>query len=169
MTGDHVEHAPCALEARATAGDPIRVGLVGAGYAGRGFAARIIRRVPGIGDRGHRNRTVAEASGRTGEAGIEAPGPRRLGRRAPGRDAQQRPPVVTDDPTLLTDATDRAIVEATARWSSGPALRPRAIVAGKHLVLINAELGLVPRTDPQDPRRRGGASSSPTWPATSRR
>ena len=36
------------LEARASAGDPIRVGLVGAGYAGRGFAARIIRWIPGI-------------------------------------------------------------------------------------------------------------------------
>ena len=63
-----------ALEARAAAGDPIRVALVGAGYAGRGFAARIIRRTPGIELVAIANRTVAEAERAYREAGVDAPG-----------------------------------------------------------------------------------------------
>ena len=57
------------LEARASAGDPIRVGLVGAGYAGRGFAARIIRRIPGIEIVAIANRTVSQAERAYREAG----------------------------------------------------------------------------------------------------
>ena len=40
---------------------PVRVGLVGAGYAGRGFAARVIRRTPGMELVVVSNRTIAEA------------------------------------------------------------------------------------------------------------
>jgi len=129
-----------ALEARATAGDPIRVGLVGAGYAGRGFAARIIRRVPGIEIVAIANRTVAEAERAYREAGIEAPG--HAGSAAELQAAMRsRRPVVTDDPTLLTDADGiEAIVEATGEVEFGAGVATRAIDAGKHLVLINAEL-----------------------------
>ena len=50
-------------------------------------------------------------------------------------------PVVTDDPTLLTDAAGiEAIVEATGEVEFGAGVAVRAIDAGKHLVLINAEL-----------------------------
>ena len=79
-----------ALEARAAAGDPIRVGLVGAGYAGRGFAARIIRRIPGI-------ELVAdrEPDHRRGRARVSRGGRRRpatsIGGRARCRDPQPSP------------------------------------------------------------------------------
>ena len=50
-------------------------------------------------------------------------------------------PVITDDPTLLTDATGiEAIVEATGEVEFGAGVAVRAIDAGKHLILINAEL-----------------------------
>ena len=129
-----------ALEARAAAGDPIRVGLVGAGYAGRGFAARIIRRIPGIEIVAIANRTVAQAERAYRAAGADDPAhaatPAEL-------DAPIRPhrPVVTHDPTLLTDADGiEAIVEATGEVEFGAGVALRTIDAGKHLVLINAEL-----------------------------
>jgi predicted homoserine dehydrogenase-like protein len=129
-----------ALEARAAAGDPIRVGLVGAGYAGRGFAARIIRRTPGIELVAVANRTIAEAERAYREAGVDAPG--HVGSSADLDVAiRNHRPVVTDDPTVLTDAVGvEAIVEATGEVEFGAGVAVRTIDAGKHLVLINAEL-----------------------------
>ncbi len=129
-----------ALEERASAGDPIRVGLVGAGYAARGFAARIIRRSPGIEIVAIANRTVSQAARAYREAGVDEPG--QVGSVAELDAAiRGRRPVVTDDPTLLTGAGDiEVIVEATGEVEFGAHVATRAIDAGKHLVLINAEL-----------------------------
>jgi predicted homoserine dehydrogenase-like protein len=129
-----------ALEERADAGNPIRVGLVGAGYAGRGFAARVIRRIPGIELVAIANRTIAEAERAYREAGIDAPGHVDT---AADLDAaiRQHRPVITDDPDVLTDADGiEAIVEATGEVEFGARVATRAIDAGKHLILINAEL-----------------------------
>ncbi len=129
-----------ALEARAAAGDPIRVGLVGAGYAGRGFAARIIRRTPGIELVAVANRTIAEAERAYREAGVDAPGHVSSSADLDVAIRNHRP-VITDDPTVLTDAAGvEAIVEATGEVEFGAGVAVRAIDAGKHLVLINAEL-----------------------------
>jgi len=129
-----------ALEARAAAGDPIRVGLVGAGYAGRGFASRVIKRTPGIEIVAIANRTVSEAERAYREAGVNDLA---TVRSAADLDAAivRRRPVVTDDPTLLTDAAGiEAIVEATGEVEFGAGVAIRAIDGGKHLILINAEL-----------------------------
>ena len=129
-----------ALEARAAAGDPIRVGLVGAGYAGRGFAARIIRRIPGIEIVAIANRTVAQAERAYREAGADDPAHAASAAELDAAIRRHRP-VVTDDPTLLTDADGiEAIVEATGEVEFGAGVALRTIDAGKHLVLINAEL-----------------------------
>lgn len=129
-----------ALEARAAAGDPIRVGLVGAGYAGRGFAARIIRRTPGVELVAVANRTIDEAARAYREAGVDAPG--QVGSAADLDVAiRNHRPVITDDPTILTDAAGiEAIVEATGEVEFGAGVAVRTIAAGKHLILINAEL-----------------------------
>ena len=37
-----------ALEQRASDGNPIRIGIVGAGFMGRAITRQIVRRVPGI-------------------------------------------------------------------------------------------------------------------------
>ena len=129
-----------ALEARASAGNPIRVGLVGAGYAGRGFAARVIRRTPGIEIAAIANRTVSEAERAYREAGVDDP---EHASSVADIDAavRRRRPVVTDDPSLLPDAAGiEVIVEATGVVEFGAHVATRTIDAGKHLVLINAEL-----------------------------
>ena len=62
-----------ALEERAAAGNPIRVGVVGAGYAARGFVARMVRRTPGIRIAAISNRTVAQAERAFRDAGLDEP------------------------------------------------------------------------------------------------
>jgi predicted homoserine dehydrogenase-like protein len=129
-----------ALEARAAAGDPIRIGLVGAGYAARGFASRVIKRTPGIEIVAIANRTIAEAERAYREAGIDEVSSVDS---ITDLDAaiRHRRPVVTDDPTLLTDAAGiEAIVEATGEVEFGAGVAIRAIAGGKHLILVNAEL-----------------------------
>lgn len=129
-----------ALEARAGVGDPIRVGLVGAGYAGRGFAARILRRTPGIELVAIANRTLGAAERAYREGGI-AEVERVTSADAVDRAIAAHRPVVTDDPALLTGAgAIEVIVEATGEVEFGAGTAVRAIDAGKHLVLINAEL-----------------------------
>ena len=55
--------------------------------------------------------------------------------------ARRHRPVITDDPSLLTDAAGiEVIVEATGEVEFGARVATRTIDAGKHLVLINAEL-----------------------------
>lgn len=129
-----------ALEERAAAGRPVLVGLVGAGFAGRGFAARVIRRTPGMRIAAVANRTIAEAERAYRDAGIDevvrvATAAELDAAIAAGRSA------VTDDPTLLTGSPRlEAIVEATGEVEFGAGVAVRAIEAGKHLILINAEL-----------------------------
>jgi predicted homoserine dehydrogenase-like protein len=129
-----------ALEERAAAGDPIRVGLIGAGYAGRGFAARVIRRSPGMKIVAVANRTIAEAERAYRDAGVDDL--EHVGSAAElDRAIQGGRPAVTDDPTVLTDTEAiEVIVEATGEVEFGAHVAVRAIDAGKHLVLINAEL-----------------------------
>lgn len=129
-----------ALRERADAGRPVRVGLVGAGFAGRGFAARIIRRAEGIRIVAVSNRTIEAAERAYGDAGVDAVVRVDSGARldvavAAGRAA------VTDDPTLLTDsdAID-VVVEATGEVEFGSEIAMRTIAAGKDIILINAEL-----------------------------
>src|SRR5262245_2100289 len=50
-----------ALAERERAGRPIRVGLVGAGYAGKGFAMQLLQGLPGLRLVAMSNRTTAEA------------------------------------------------------------------------------------------------------------
>lgn len=129
-----------ALEARASAGDPVRVGLVGAGFAGRGFAARVLRRTPGMHIVAIANRTIAEAERAYRDAGIE--GIDTVGTAADLAAAiRSGRPAITDDPTLLTGSPAiEVIVEATGEVEFGAGVATAAIAAGKHLVLINAEL-----------------------------
>ena len=129
-----------AIEERRAAGNPIRIGLVGAGYAGRGFAARVIRRHPGLELVAIANRTISEAERAYRQAGVD--GPRRVDSvRGLETAIRAGEAAVTDDPTILTDTPGiEAIVEATGEVEFGAHVAVRAIAAGKHLILINAEL-----------------------------
>lgn len=128
------------IDERAAAGDPIRVGLVGAGFAGRGFALRIVSGYPGIRLVAVANRTIEEAERAYADAGVtdvvRVSNQAELDKAiAAGR------PAITDDASLLTgSAAIEAIVEATGEVEAGVHTAVGAIDNGKHIVLINAEL-----------------------------
>ncbi len=128
------------LEERAATGRPIRVGLIGAGFAGRGFAARVIRRTTGMRIVAVANRTIAGAERAYRDAGIDDGVPVTSSTALDAAIAAGRA-AVTDDPTLLTDSAGiEVIVEATGDVEFGASVAVRTIAAGKDLILINAEL-----------------------------
>jgi predicted homoserine dehydrogenase-like protein len=60
-----------ALKARAEAGNPVRVGMIGAGFMGRGIANQIANSVPGMELVAIFNRSLDGAKRAYTEAGIE--------------------------------------------------------------------------------------------------
>jgi predicted homoserine dehydrogenase-like protein len=129
-----------ALELREEAGDPIRVGVVGAGFAARGLVHQILSVTPGMDVVAVCNRTIEHAEQAYRDAGSSEPArvgsPLELARAAAaGRHA------VADDPSVLceSDAID-VVVEATGEIDFGSTVAKSALDHGKHLVLVNAEL-----------------------------
>jgi predicted homoserine dehydrogenase-like protein len=130
-----------ALARRAAEGRPIRVGMVGAGFMGSGIALQIARAVPGMelcaiaARRPSQARTAFEAS-RVGETVRHADSADAI-----AQAVREGVPVVTEDPALLGQAEGLdAVIEVTG--SMDYALRgvEAAIDAGKHVVMMNAEL-----------------------------
>jgi predicted homoserine dehydrogenase-like protein len=129
-----------ALEERARSGDPIRVGLVGAGFMGRGIARQILTAVPGIRLAAIANRTLEKADRAYREAGagdvVAAEDERALEHAiASGRYA------VTENAVALARAEGiDAVIEVTGTIEHAAAVTLEAIEHGKHLVLMNAEV-----------------------------
>src|SRR5205085_5700193 len=71
--GNHMIIVDNALKQRAAAGKPIQVGMIGAGFMGRGLANQILNSVPGMRLAAIANRTVAQAARAYSEAGAPAP------------------------------------------------------------------------------------------------
>ncbi len=128
------------LERRAKAGNPVRVGMVGAGFMARGIALQMLRYVQGMELAAISNRHVDEARRAYAEAGeenvviVESVGELedaiRRGRRA-----------ITDNPMLLCEAEGLdAIVEVTGAVEFSAHVVMRAIECGKHVAMMNAEL-----------------------------
>src|SRR5713101_7182726 len=92
-----------ALEKREKEGNPVRVGLVGAGYMGRGIALQLLTPMVGMRLVAICNRSLSEAGRAYREAGVEAV-----------RTVDSAPQLehaiancqyaITDDPTLLCQA-----------------------------------------------------------------
>jgi predicted homoserine dehydrogenase-like protein len=129
-----------ALQKREAAGQPIRVGMVGAGATGRAIALQLGTPIPGIRLVAIANRTPEHGERAFREANMTTwtfAGCSREAETAIGRGS----PVLTDDPSVLTacGAID-VIVEVTG--TVGPAARValQAFDYGKHVVLVNAEL-----------------------------
>lgn len=129
-----------ALERRHTDRDPIRIGLIGAGYMGRAITRQIHQAMIGMDVVAISNRTVAHARSAFEGAGVddveevatddELDRARRAGRH-----------VVTDDPILLCHARDiDVVVEATGEVEFAAHTVTEAIDHRKHVVLVNAEL-----------------------------
>lgn len=129
-----------ALAERQKAGRPIRVGMIGAGFMGRGVALQIATAVPGMRLCAIANRSLDNARRAYEEAGQGTPkqveSPHAL---ATAIDADR--PAVTQDWRLLTEAPELdAILEVTGAIEDALPAVESAIAHGKHTILMNAEL-----------------------------
>ncbi len=128
-----------ALEQREQNGNPIRVGMIGAGYMGRGLA-RTIGTTPGMYLAAVACRTLANACRAYTELGytdlVEA------GNVYGVEGAISRGiPCVTEDPLALAEAGNiDVLVDVTGAVEYGARVTMAAIGNGKHTVLMNAEL-----------------------------
>ncbi|TGE29302.1 NAD(P)H-dependent oxidoreductase [Hymenobacter metallicola] len=129
-----------ALAERQRLGQPIRVGMIGAGFMAKGVARQICRYVAGMELVAIANRTLDKARACYEEAGTLAP-------REVASVAQleaciaQGLPAITDDALLLSRAEGiDAIIEVTGAVEHGAHVVLEAIRHGKHIVLLNAEL-----------------------------
>jgi predicted homoserine dehydrogenase-like protein len=129
-----------ALQARAEAGNPIKVAMIGAGFMGRGIANQIIHSVPGMKLVAISNRHVDAAKRAYIEAGVDdfevvstvADLENSIAR---GHYA------VTEDATVLcrADGID-AVIEVTGAIEFGAHAVMEAIAHGKHVIMMDAEL-----------------------------
>jgi len=129
-----------ALRDRAAAGDPVRVGMVGAGFMGAGVANQIVNSVEGMDLVAISNRHPDRARNAFLEAGMERVSQVGSVSELEAAIAARRP-AVTDDPALLCEAEGvEAILEVTGAVEPGARVVLDAIAHGKHVVLLNAEL-----------------------------
>ena len=129
-----------ALKKREAENNPIRVGMVGAGFMGRGIALQILKYTAGMDLVAISNRSVdgavrayneADVAETTEVATVEALNDAI----AAGRYA------VTDDPMLLCRAEKiDVVIEVTGAVEFGARVVMEAIDNGKHIILMNAEL-----------------------------
>jgi predicted homoserine dehydrogenase-like protein len=129
-----------ALRERAAAGKPIQVGMVGAGFMGRGIVNQIVNSVPGMRMAAIANRTVAKAEQAYAEAGA---GPVRVaGTSSDIADAvRSGVPCVTEDPIALCETPGiDAVIEVTGDVELGARVCLAAFGAAKHVILMNAEV-----------------------------
>jgi len=129
-----------ALQDREAAGDPVRVGLVGSGFAGQGFVDQVTGHTPGMEISVVANRTLDGAAQAYRQIGIDDVAVVSTAAELDAAMAAHRP-AITDDPTLVTGCERvEAVVEATGEIEFGSHTAVAAIENGKHLVLLNAEL-----------------------------
>ncbi len=129
-----------ALQARAEAGNPVKVGMIGAGFMGRGIANQIINSVPGMELVAIFNRNLEAAKRAYTEAGIESV--QEVTNVTQLEDAIARGAyAVTDDAMLLCRAQGLdALIEVTGAVEFGAQVVMEAIANHKHVVMMNAEL-----------------------------
>ncbi len=129
------------LDQRERDGNPIRVGMVGAGYMGRALAHQLVTAARGIELVAIANRSPDRAVEAFRGAGISRP----LGVDTAGalEDAvRSGRPAVAEDAALLCRAEGiDAVIEVTGTVEPGARVALEAIDHEKHVVLMNAELG----------------------------
>jgi predicted homoserine dehydrogenase-like protein len=129
-----------ALQARAAAGKPIRVGLLGAGFMAQGLANTIVNSVAGMRVVAIYNRRVERASQAYDYAGV--PDTVVATRQGDLEDAiRSGKPAVTEDAFLLAGSEHvDVIVDTTGSVEFGARVLLEAFVHGKDVVLMNAEI-----------------------------
>lgn len=129
-----------ALQEREAAGRPIRVGMIGAGFMGRGVANQIINSVPGMRLAAVANRTLDQARRAFAEAGVEQV--REVSTQAALEDALRAgQPAIMEDALLLCRAEGLdCLIDVTGHVEFGAQVTLEAIRHGQHVVTMNAEL-----------------------------
>jgi predicted homoserine dehydrogenase-like protein len=129
-----------ALQARAEAGKPIKVGMIGAGFMGRGIANQIANSVPGMELVAIFNRSIDAAKRAYTEAGIE--NIKVVTSVGELEDTIARGEyAVTEDAMLLCRAEGiDALIEVTGAVEFGAHVVMEAIANRKHVIMMNAEL-----------------------------
>jgi predicted homoserine dehydrogenase-like protein len=129
-----------ALAARAEAGNPIKVGMIGAGFMGRGIANQIANSVPGMELVAISNRSLDAAKRAYSEAGIE-------NFKVASTVTELEDAIasggyaVTEDAMLLCRAEGiDALIEVTGAVEFGAHVIMEAIAHRKHAIMMNAEL-----------------------------
>ncbi|MEJ1934537.1 NAD(P)H-dependent oxidoreductase [Nostoc sp. NIES-2111] len=129
-----------ALKARAAAGNPVKVGMIGAGFMGRGIANQIINSVPGMELVAISNRSIDGAKRAYTEAGIEDICVVDSVGELESAIAQGKY-AITEDAKLICQADGiDAIVEVTGAVEFGAHVVMEAIAHRKHIIMMNAEL-----------------------------
>jgi len=129
-----------ALQKRESDGDPIRVGMIGAGFMGRGIALQILQSVPGMKLVAISNRHIEKAQQAYAQAGVQDC---KIVKTVGELEAniQQGQYSVTEESLLLCQADGiDAIIEVTGTIELGAQVTLKAIENKKHVVLMNAEL-----------------------------
>lgn len=129
-----------ALQARAEAGKPVKVAMIGAGFMGRGIANQIANSVPGMELVAIFNRQIDAAKRAYSEAGIE--NVQVVSTVTQLEDAIARGEyAVTEDAMLLCKAEGiDALIEVTGAVEFGAQVVMEAIAHRKHVIMMNAEL-----------------------------
>lgn len=129
-----------ALKARAEANNPVRVGMIGSGFMGRGIANQIINSVPGMDLVAVFSRQSDRAKRAYVEAGVEGIKVVRTVADLEHAIATHQP-AVTEDPFLLCKAENiDVLIEVTGTIEFGTQVVMEAIAHHKHVILMNAEL-----------------------------
>ncbi len=130
-----------ALQKRQEQGDPIRVGMVGAGFMGRGIALQIFNSVPGMDLVAISNRSLDGAKRVYEEVGQQDVDVIEDSISQLEQSISNGRCVVTEDPNLLcqSEMID-AIIEVTGAVEFGAGIVLKAIEHGKHVIIMNAEL-----------------------------
>jgi predicted homoserine dehydrogenase-like protein len=129
-----------ALERRQEEGNPIRVGMIGAGFMGRGVALNIVNVVPGMELVAISNRNLEGAKRAYRDAGVEDFTTVETVNQL-NQAISQGKPAVTEDALVLTRANEiDAIVEVTGHVTFGAEVILDAIRNRKHVITMNAEV-----------------------------
>jgi predicted homoserine dehydrogenase-like protein len=128
------------LEKRHKAGNPIRIGMTGAGYMAQAVALQIITGMKGMKLVAIANRTLAAAEQAYHKAGVTAV--RTVQTQTALEEAVATGAyAVTDDAMLLCEANGiDAIIEVTGEIEFGAQVALRALQHGKHLISVNAQI-----------------------------
>ncbi|MEO1201632.1 MAG: NAD(P)-dependent oxidoreductase [Pseudomonadota bacterium] len=128
-----------ALQKREAEGNPIRVGMIGAGFMGRGLVNQTVHSVPGQRMSAIFNRHLDKAIGAYEYAGLEPVVASTQAELDAAISADK--PVVTEDPFLLCRSEHiDCLVDVTGAVEFGAHVVLEAFKHGKHVVLMNAEL-----------------------------